>query len=48
MKDVTDKVREEYIDLAREAIAGKPYPPAQEVSLKTPLPKQLNRRILCF
>ena len=38
VKDVTDKVREEYTDLverAEAAIAGKPYPPVQEVSLKS-------------
>ena len=37
VKDVTDKVHEEYPDLverAEAAIAGKPYPPVQEVPLK--------------
>lgn len=37
VKEVTEKVREEYVDLverAEAAIAGKPYPPVQEVSLK--------------
>lgn len=39
VKEVTDKVREEYADLverAEAAIAGKPYPLAQEVSSKNP------------
>ena len=39
VKDVTEKVREEYPDLverAEAAIAGKPYPPPQEVPLKNP------------
>ena len=37
VKVVTDKVREEYADLverAEAAIAGRPFPPAQDVSLK--------------
>ena len=37
VKDVKDKIVEEYVDLverAEAAIAGKPYPPVQEVSLK--------------
>lgn len=37
VKDGREKVREEYADLverAEAAIAGKPFPPAQEVSLK--------------
>ena len=39
VKDVAKKVREEYADLverAEAAIAGKPYPPVQEVSLNKP------------